>query len=173
MPHIYARIIILKAFFMKEINPKKYSNFEEFSKDSCNLTEYIRNNTDGLSNSEKIAYARQVFNPSVLNSYIVIGFISEDIRKLLNCTKCELKFSIDNMIKNRLSHPEVEDNDYAKIPLIVKSPSKYYKSKTGYDVILFKADKKYYKLVIKTTKNRKENFVKSLHLLNFDRYCKY
>ena len=173
MPHIYARIIILKAFFMKEINPKKYSNFEEFSKDSCNLTEYIRNNTDGLSNSEKIAYARQVFNPSVLNSYIVIGFISEDIRKLLNCTKCELKFSIDNMIKNRLSHPEVEDNDYAKIPLIVKSLSKYYKSKTGYDVILFKADKKYYKLVIKTTKNRKENFVKSLHLLNFDRYCKY
>ena len=173
MPHIYARIIILKAFFMKEINPKKYSNFEEFSKDSCNLTEYIRNNTDGLSNSEKIAYARQVFNPSVLNSYIVIGFISEYIRKLLNCTKCELKFSIDNMIKNRLSHPEVEDNDYAKIPLIVKSPSKYYKSKTGYDVILFKADKKYYKLVIKTTKNRKENFVKSLHLLNFDRYCKY
>ena len=158
---------------MKEINPKKYNNFEEFNKDGYNLAEYIRNNTNGLNDSEKIAYARQVFNSSVLNSYIIIGFISEDIKKLLNCTKCELKFSIDNLIKNRLSHPEVKDSDYAKIPLIVKSPSKYYKSKTGYDVILFKADEKYYKLVIKTTKNRKENFVKFLHLLNFVRYCKY
>ncbi len=55
----------------------------------------------------------------------------------------------------------------------MKSPSKYYKPKSGYDVILFKADEKYYKLVIKTTKNRKENFVKSLHLLNVDRYRKY
>ena len=30
-----------------------------------------------------------------------------------------------------------------------------------------------YKLVIKTTRNHKENFVKSLHLLNADRYNKY
>ncbi|MCD7879852.1 MAG: hypothetical protein LUG16_07970 [Candidatus Gastranaerophilales bacterium] len=51
--------------------------------------------------------------------------------------------------------------------------SKYYKSKSGYDVILFKESEKYYKLVIKTTKNRKENFVKSLHLLNAERYYKY
>ena len=80
---------------------------------------------------------------------------------------------MDNMIKIRLAHPEVTDNDYSKIPSIIKSPSKYYKSKSGYDVILFKADAKYYKLVIKTTKNRKENFVKSLHLLNADRYNKY
>ena len=40
-------------------------------------------------------------------------------------------------------------------------------------LILFKTDEKYYKLVIKTTKNRKENFVKSLHLLNAERYKKY
>lgn len=158
---------------MNEIKPKKYSNFEEFNKDGCNLAEYIKNNTIGISISEKIVHARQVFNSSILNSYLVIGFLSEDVKKLLNCDKCELKFSIDNMIKNRLAHPEVLDEDYAKIPLIVKSPSKYYKSKTGYDVVLFKADEKYYKLVIKTTKNHKENFVKSLHLLNKDRYNKY
>lgn len=80
---------------------------------------------------------------------------------------------MDNMIKNRLTHPEVTNDDYAKIPQIVREPSKYYKSKSGYDVILFRAEEKYYKLVIKTTKNKKENFVKSLHLLNEDRYRKY
>ena len=77
------------------------------------------------------------------------------------------------MIKNKLSHPEVTDSDYFKIISIIKNPSKYYKTKSGYDVILFKEDEKCYKLVVKTTKNRKENFVKSLHLLNKERYEKY
>ena len=152
---------------------KKYNNFAEFNKDGRCLAEYIKNNTIGMTDSEKINYARFVFDKTILNSCIEVGRISDDIKNLLNCSKCELKFSMDNMIKNRLAHPEVTDEDYCKIPSIIKSPSKYYKSKSGYDVILFKTDEKYYKLVIKTTKNRKENFVKSLHLLNAERYKKY
>lgn len=158
---------------MQNFNIKKYNNFEEFNQDGCYLAEYIRNNTLDLSDSEKINYARFVFNATILNSYIKVGQLSEEIKKLLNSSSLELKFSMDNMIKNRLSHPEITDEDYNKIPTIIKLPSKYYKSKSGYDVILFKADVKYYKLVIKTTKNRKENFVKSLHLLNIARYHKY
>ena len=50
---------------------------------------------------------------------------------------------MDNMIKNKLAHPEVSIDDYKKISSIIKNPSKYYKSKSGYDVILFKADEKY------------------------------
>lgn len=158
---------------MKKISIKKYNNFTEFNNDACYLTEYIRNNTENMTGPEKIDYARQVFNKNILNSYIIIGHLPETIKKLLNCCENELKFSIDNMIKNRLAHPEVTNEDYAKIPQIVTNPSKYYKSKSGYDVILFRAEEKYYKLVIKTTKNKKENFVKSLHLLNEDRYRKY
>ncbi len=158
---------------MRDFKAKKYNNFEEFNQDGRYLAEYIRNNTLDMADSEKINYARFVFDKTILNSCIKVGQLSEDIKNLLNCSNCELKFSMDNMIKNRLAHPEVTDDDYSKIPSIIKSPSKYYKSKSGYDVILFKADEKYYKLVIKTTKNRKENFVKSLHLLNADRYRKY
>ena len=80
---------------------------------------------------------------------------------------------MDNMIKNKLIHPEVTNEDYKKIPKIIKNPSKFFKSKNGYDVILFKEDEKFYKLVIKTTQNKKENYVKSLHLLNYERYRKY
>lgn len=158
---------------MDKIKPKKYNSLEEFNKDGYNLAEFVKNSTLGISESARITYARNVYNTAILNSYIVIGYISKEIQQLLNCSNSELKFSMDNMIKNRLSHPEVSDEDYRKIPSIIKNPSKYYKSKTGYDVILFKADEKFYKLVIKTTKNRKENFVKSLHLLNEDRYRKY
>ena len=122
----------------------KYKNFSDFNCDSRYLAEYVR-----------------------------IGFLSDDVKNILGSNAKLLNFSMDNMIKNRLAHPEVTDEDYVKIVKIIKSPSKYYKSKNGYDVILFKEDEKYYKLVIKTTRNRKENFVKSLHLLNKDRYNKY
>lgn len=158
---------------MEKFEIKKYDNFKDFNKDGYNLAQYIKNNTTHLKESEKIVYARQIYNKYILNSYIIVGNINNEIKKLLNCSKCELRFSMDNMIKNQLAHPEVKDEDYCKIPLIIKSPSKYFKSKNGYDVILFKAEEKYYKLVIKTTKNRKENFVKSFHLLNEDRYKKY
>lgn len=158
---------------MRDFCAKKYNSFEEFNQDGRYLAEYIKNNTIGMTDSEKINYARFVFNKAILNSCIKVGQLSEEIKKLLNCSNSELKFSMDNMIKNRLAHPEVTDEDYCKMPTIIKSPSKYYKSKSGYDVILFKADEKFYKLVIKTTKNRKENYVKSLHLLNADRYNKY
>ena len=152
---------------------KKYEHFSEFYQDSYNLTEYVKNSARNLSDSDKINFARQFYSEIVLNSYIIVGKISKEIQEILNSDSDELKFSIDNMVKNCIAHPEVCYDDYEKIPFIIKNPSKYYKSKTGYDIILFKADTKYYKLVIKTTKNRKENFVKSLHLLNAERYYKY
>ena len=151
----------------------KYKNFSYFIYDSRYLAEYVRNNTIGMSIAQQIEYARKVYTKDLLNSRLTIGFLSDDVKNMLGSNAKLLNFSMDNMIKNRLSHPEVTDEDYAKIVKIIKSPSKYYRSKSGYDVILFKEDEKYYKLVIKTTRNRKENFVKSLHLLNKDRYNKY
>ena len=165
--------MVLRDVGMMSVTPKRYTNFEEFDKDSSCLADYVLNNTKELSDAQKISYARNVYAPNILNGYIIIGSLTKDIQKFLECSTCNLKFSIDNMIKNKLAHPEVTFDDYKKIPEIIKNPSKYYKSKSGYDVILFKEDEKYYKLVIKTTKNRKENFIKSLHLLNVDRYRKY
>lgn len=152
---------------------KKYTSFQEFNNDSCRLVKCINNNASELSDIEKISYARKFFTKEVLNSYLVVGKLNENIIQLLSCRNNILLFSMDNMIKNRLSHPEVTNEDYLKILSIIKNPSKYHKTKSGYDIILFKEDEKCYKLVIKTTKNRKENFVKSLHLLNKERYDKY
>ncbi len=151
----------------------KYKHFSDFNCDSRHFAEYVRKNTIGMSVAQQIEFARKVYTKDLLNSRLTVGFLSDDVKNMLGSNAKLLNFSMDNMIKNRLSHPEVTDEDYAKIVKIIKSPSKYYRSKSGYDVILFKEDEKYYKLVIKTTRNRKENFVKSLHLLNKDRYNKY
>lgn len=158
---------------MESICKKEYKTFEEFNKDSIHLAEYIRNNSFGFNEIQRVSYARKFFTKEVLNSYLKIAYLNEGVINLLGCRSNILLFSMDNMIKNRLSHPEVTNEDYLKIIFIAKNPSKYYKTKSGYDVVLFKEDEKCYKLVIKTTKNRKENFVKSFHLLNKERYDKY
>ena len=72
-----------------------------------------------------------------------------------------------------LVHSDVTFEDYKIIPLISSKPDKIVKSKNGYDVMLFKADNKFYKLVIKTTQNKDENYIKSFHLLEQERYEKY
>ena len=120
-----------------------------------------------------MSFIRENIDKETLISYVFISNITNDIQTLLNSKSKNLKFSLDNYLKNRIMHPEVTISDYLKIPNIVNNPSKILKSKNGYDVILFKADKKYYKLVIKTTASKDENFIKSLHLLNYDRYIKY
>jgi len=152
---------------------KEFKDFELFNKEAENL---LNKYSDILSDKieiEQVSYIRKNIDKEILISYVFISDLTDNVQLLLNSQNKSLKFSIDNYLKNRIMHPEVTINDYLKIPNIINNPSKILKSKNGYDVILFKADEKYYKLVIKTTANKDENFVKSLHLLNYDRYIKY
>ena len=158
---------------MKEFYVNKYNDFDQFDYYAENIINSQVNKIDNLNDSEKVLYVRSNLDKDILNSKILIGQISNEIKEVLNSSTNDLYFSMDNMIKNKLIHPEVTNEDYKKIPKIIKNPSKFFKSKNGYDVILFKEDEKFYKLVIKTTQNKKENYVKSLHLLNYERYRKY
>ena len=108
-----------------------------------------------------------------MNGCINIGKLSVDVIKELESTSSILKFSIDNIVKNCITHSDVKLEDYLKIPQIAERPSKIIKSKNGYDVMLFQENEKYYKLIVKTTKNKNENFVKSFHFLKEKRYNKY
>lgn len=152
---------------------REYANFLEFYNDCKMMAEKVKQCLQDADEFKTIAFARKFYKKEILNNSIIIGALSEEIKLLLDSKTYALKFSVDNMIKNQIAHPEVTITDYQKIPKIVKNPSKFSKSKNGYDAILFKEDEKYYKLVIKTTKNKDENFIKSLHLLNKDRFNKY
>ena len=152
---------------------KEFKDFEEFFNYGYNLTKNIKSKTNNFLASERVEFARSNIYKSGLGGFIKIGFISKDVINILNTTNNILKFSIENLIKNLLVHSDVTFEDYKKIPLISSKPDKIVKSKNGYDVMLFKADNKYYKLVIKTTKNKDENYIKSFHLLEQKRYEKY
>ena len=67
---------------MDSICKKKYKSFEEFNEDSIHLVEYIKNNSDGMSETQKISYARKFFTKEVLNSCLKIGYLNENIIKL-------------------------------------------------------------------------------------------
>ena len=78
---------------------------------------------------------------------------------------------MDNIIKNRIKHPELDINDYKLIPEIIANPAKIVEDKE--DVLLFKNNNKYYKVVIKTTINKNENYIKSFRLLSEKEFNKY
>ena len=152
---------------------KEFKDFDEFNGEANFLLDKYSIILSDKIETEQVSFIRENIDIEILISYVFISNITNDVQILLNSKSKNLKLSLDNYLKNRIMHPEVTISDYLKIPNIVSNPSKVLKSKNGYDVILFKADEKYYKLVIKTTANKDENFVKSLHLLNYDRYIKY
>ena len=152
---------------------KEYNDFNVLNNEAENLLDKYSDILSNKIENDQVLYIRENVEKELLSSYIYISSLTNEIRQLLHSKNNSLKLSMDNYLKNRIMHPEVTIDDYLKIPNIINNPSKILKSKNGYDVILFKADEKYYKLVIKTTNDKNENFVKSLHLLNYDRYIKY
>ena len=152
---------------------KEYSDFNEFNSEAENLLDKYSEILSNKIENEQVLYIRENVEKELLIRYIYISSLTNEVQQLLNSKNNNLKLSMDNYLKNRIMHPEITIDDYLKIPNIINNPSKILKSKNGYDVILFKTDEKYYKLVIKTTNDKNENFVKSLHLLNYDRYIKY
>jgi len=152
---------------------KEFKDFQEFYNYGYNLVSNIKSKTNDFLASERVEFARNNVYKSDLRCFIKIGFISKDVIAILDTNSNILKFSTENLVKNLLVHSDVTLENYKIIPLISSNPDKIVKSKNGYDVILFKAGNKFYKLVIKTTKNKAENYIKSFHLLEQERYEKY
>ena len=152
---------------------EEFKDFQEFYNFGFKLVQNIKSKTNNLLASEKVEFARNNIFKSDLRCFIKIGFISKEVITILDTNSNILKFSTENLVKNLLVHSDVTFEDYKIIPLISSKPDKIVKSKNGYDVMLFKAGNKFYKLVIKTTKNKDENYIKSFHLLEQERYEKY
>lgn len=158
---------------MKKIEPKEYIDFTEFYSDGVNYTLAIKDMTKGQTVVQRIAFARKYLKKETLNCCIKIGNLAELVVAELETNTPILRFSIDNLVKNLIAHSDVCFEDYLQIPHIAKNPSKILKSKNGYDIMLFQDKEKYYKLIVKTTKNKAENYVKSFHLLREKRYNQY
>lgn len=95
-----------------------------------------------------------------------MGKLSKEQKQLLNAQTSDIKFSLDSMIKNRIKHNDVNYWDYAKIPDILGTPDKIISDGKQHIKIFKTVDDKIYEAVIKTTRDKKENFLVSLHYSN-------
>ncbi len=155
-------------------NYKEYKKFGSFYNRGNELAQIIIKEKE--RNDDAVKYARKLFDENTLRAYYNIGELPEEAVNLLNSETNELKFSIDNLLKNIINHKDLDVNDYKKIFEIIKNPSKTRKSKkqNSKDVILFSnKNKQYYMLVVKTTANKKENFIKSFRKMGEEEYNGY
>ena len=128
-----------------KFNRKAYG-LADFAKKANNPTQWARNNYD----------------KNTLNSFYNLGKLTEEQKKLLGSKSDNIKFSLDSMIKNRLHHPDVNFYDYQKLSDIIANPDEIKLDKKRSNcILLLKKDGKMYQAVIKTTKDKSENFLTS------------
>ena len=66
-------------------------------------------------NIEKINYIRNNYDKNLLNSYFVLGNISQIIANSIEAKSSIVKFSVDSLVKNIIEHPEVSIAEYEQI----------------------------------------------------------
>lgn len=144
----------------------EFKDFSKFNQKAYGLASAAKNTNKSLQ------YARSIYDKNTLNSYYKIGNLTAEQKKLLNTDVSEVKFSLDSMIKNRINHKDVNYYDYQKLSTILSDPDKIV-TDGDYHIKLFKTiDNKIYETVIKTTQDKKENYLLSLHYSNTRRMNK-
>ena len=150
----------------------EFKNFEEFYNKAYNLAMQAKHKQ--TTSRQAIIWARKIFNNNDLNSFYHIGFLDKYQVNLLDAKVSTIKFSVDSLIKNIIKHPEITFEEYLKINKLVKHPDKVCLSKSNNNsILLLKWDDKYYQVVIKTTLDKKENFLTSFRMLSQGEFNKY
>lgn len=150
----------------------EFKDFGEFNRKAYGLADFAKQ----AEKNKKFAVekARKLYDKNTLNSYYNIGKLDKNQKKMLDTKTNTIKFSLDSMIKNRINHPEINFNDYKKITNIISNPDKVtYSKNNNNSIILFKNDNKYYMAVVKTTADKKENYLTSFRNLTEKEYNKY
>lgn len=124
------------------------------------------------NNDNAVKYMRSKFSKEVLNNYYNIGNLNKEAQELLKSKTKNLKLSVDSLTKNIIKHTDLKFSDYSKISEILRKPD-LIKKDGNFHIKLFKnVDEKLYEIVIKTTKNREEVFLNSIHISNLKRMHK-
>ncbi len=130
----------------------EYNNFNDFIKKAEELTRFYEN-------IEQVRYA---FEKEILNGFYIVGKLTNEQIKLLGSKTADIKLSVDSTVKNYFHHPDLKPEDYKKIKNIITNPDEIrFNKKRNNCILLLKKDGKKYQVVIKTTKDKKENFLTS------------
>ena len=148
----------------------EFKDFGKFNRKAYGLADFAKR-TEG-NKKQQIKFARNFYDKNTLNSFYNIGDLTEEQKNILGAKTNNIKFSLDNMIKNRIEHPELNFYDYNKLSEIIAQPDKIIKDGENHIKLFKKIDNKIYEAVIKTTQDKKENYFNSMHISNAKRMKK-
>lgn len=127
-----------------------------------------------LAKNKTIKEIRANIDKSILEQSATIGNLNKDMMNLLKTEDNKVNLSLDTLLKNRLNHSEIDIKEYEKINELLAKPDKVsYSRKNNLSILVFNYKNKNYLMVIKTTQNKKENYLTSFRLFSDDEFNKY
>lgn len=116
-----------------------------------------------LSQKEAVIYLRNNLDKNILNKYYIVCSLFVQCTGPLCGKVLLIKFSMDSMIKNQISHPDLKLFDYKKIENILKCYDEIFFDRKNNLRFFKNIDGKLYEIVVKNTKNGEENYLTTFH----------
>ncbi len=115
-----------------------------------------------------VEYLYRNFNQTDKHIFYDVAVLDKIKMLALNTEIRTVKLSIENLAKNIINHPEISFEEYIMISEIVNKTELLIYIPDFNDenekIICFTEKGKYYKTVIKSTKDKNENFLLSFHI---------
>ena len=110
-------------------------------------------------------YLKDNITADLRKHYIVAGQLNNTVKNLLKSDTNELRLSFDNFVKNQAKHPEIDFTLYKKAVSYINNNDNHYFDKGNLIIEKILNNQKYL-IVLKTTKNKQENYLLSMRKAN-------
>lgn len=152
---------------------KKNPAIEHYNKafkiaNTAQNTVYKKGMKKGEFQGKAVDYLYKQIPKDEKTGYYSAGELSKKAKNILKAESKEIRFSYESLAKNIIKHPDLTLSDYLFISELLKNPDSVIPDEQNpdYNIVYLKNKNKTYRLVIKTTKNRKENYISSFRFTN-------
>lgn len=112
-------------------------------------------------------YLKDNITADLRKHYVVAGQLNNTVKALLGSKTNDLRLSFDNFVKNQAKHPEITYQMYKNTVNYINSPFAQF-PKGNQIISFYKKENTIYQIVLKTTKNKLENYLQSFRVSNFN-----
>ena len=148
---------------LKAQETPEVKDFKEFYDSTKAVATALRNSVPVSTISTN--YLKDNITADLRKHYAVAGQLNNTVKNLLKSDTNELRLSFDNFVKNQAKHPEIDFTLYKKAVSYINNNDNHYFDKGNLIIEKILNNQKYL-IVLKTTKNKQENYLLSMRKAN-------
>lgn len=150
---------------LKAQETPEVKDFKEFYESTKAVATALRNSVpvDKISTN----YLKENITADLRKHYIVAGQLNNKVKNLLKSNTNELRLSFDNFVKNQAKHPEITYQMYKNAANYINNPFAQF-PKGNQIISFYKKENTIYQIVLKTTKNKLENYLQSFRVGDYN-----